>query len=327
MKNLLSLVTGLLVLTACAPSDPAPPEAAASTSSHVEGASATSFQAAKAWKHMTVFSAIGPRPPGSPGIEKTRRYLRKQLEACGATVREESFQHVEPRSGRDVRLTNVSGFIGDPDGPWVLIGTHYDTRPWANMESDPILVERPIVGMNDGGSGTAVLLELARAISERDPSLGLEVVFFDGEDLGRYGKSEEFCAGSRDLARRWTELRGERRPEAVYVIDMIGDRDLQVMREQNADVLHRDLSDGIWAAAARLGHGAHFSNKATGIYDDHSPFLEEGFRATLLIDPTYQPWHTQSDTIDKCSADSLGVIGEVVLEALWGTDGGVPPRP
>jgi Zn-dependent M28 family amino/carboxypeptidase len=144
-------------------------------------------------------------------------------------------------------------------------------------------------------------------------------VLFDGEDLGRPGHPREYSQGAQHLVREWSAITGGAPlPAGVVVVDMVGDLDLRIPPERTAEARFPELTRRIWSAAKRLGHGRHFpTGPARAVFDDHRPFLEAGVPAALLIDFEYPWWHTQEDTIDKCSPESLATVGQVVLEALF----------
>jgi Zn-dependent M28 family amino/carboxypeptidase len=184
----------------------------------------------------------------------------------------------------------------------ILVGGHYDTK-WFR--------EIPFVGANDGGSSAALLLELARQLAAGPRAFTYRIAWFDGEEARENWTATDSLYGSRHMA---AELaRTSRLPKAVIVADMIGDRDLGILRESGSTPW---LTDLVWAAAARLGHGRHFLATSMSVEDDHAPFLRLGVPSVLLIDFDFPAWHTADDTLDKVSAKSLAVVGEVLQEAL-----------
>jgi glutaminyl-peptide cyclotransferase len=184
----------------------------------------------------------------------------------------------------------------------ILIGGHYDTK-WFR--------ELTFVGANDGGSSTALLIELARRLRDRPRDYTYWIVWFDGEEAREAWTAVDSLYGSRWMAAELARTR--RLPRAVIVADMIGDRELTIRREGAST---RWLTDIVWASAARLGHRAHFLDDSMAVEDDHMPFLRLGVPAALLIDFDFPPWHTADDTLDKVSARSLTVVGNVLLDAL-----------
>lgn len=274
---------------------------------------ASSFSARRAWEHLAAQCAMGPRAHGLPGQAKVQSYIRDHLRRCGVEPRDMAFTFNSSRDPAPVPFVNISArFVGDSER-WVLIGTHYDTRLWADVDPDPARQNEPIEGANDGGSGTAVMLEIASVLHERKPPLSVELVFFDGEDYGRPGSADYFV-GSRALAQAWSSVHGSK-PEAVIILDMVGDADLEFAREANADAKHAWLNDHIWRAGKAVAPLA-FGKETRPVWDDHSALLEIGIPATLLIDFEYPWWHTVGDTLGKCSPESLGITGRTVLGAL-----------
>jgi Zn-dependent M28 family amino/carboxypeptidase len=258
------------------------------------------FDGAAALRHVERLVAIGPRVAGTPGGARARDYITAELRKAGAEVRVESFEAETP-DGR-VTMANVVAVLPGRRSDVILIGGHYDTKVFRGFR---------FVGANDGGSSTALLIELARALASRPREFTYWLAFFDGEEARATWTATDSLYGSRrmaaDLARRG------QLPRAVIVADMIGDRDLNIRREASSTPW---LTDLVWESARRLGHGLHFLPDARAVEDDHAPFLKAGVPATLLIDFDFPPWHTASDTLDKVSARSLQVVGEVLVDAL-----------
>jgi glutaminyl-peptide cyclotransferase len=260
----------------------------------------SAFDGAAALRHVERLVAIGPRPAGSPGATRARQYILDELRAAGISARLEPFDAETPH-GR-LPMANVVAVLPGHRPDVILIGGHYDTK-WFR--------ELTFVGANDGGSSTALLIELARRLRGRPRDYTYWIVWFDGEEARETWTAVDSLYGSRRMA---AELgRSRRLPRAVIVADMIGDRDLAIRREGAST---RWLTDIIWASAARLGHGAHFLDDTLPVEDDHVPFLRLGVPAALLIDFDYPPWHTADDTLDKVSARSLATVGHVLLDAL-----------
>jgi glutaminyl-peptide cyclotransferase len=186
---------------------------------------------------------------------------------------------------------------------WLIIGAHYDSRFWADADPNPANHRQPVPGANDGASGVSVLLELARTLpAELDKQLWL--VFFDTEDQGRI-PDWDWILGSRSFV---GALEGT--PDAVMVVDMIGDSDLNIYMERNSDLA---LTQRVWEIAGDLGYDDQFIPEFRhAMLDDHSPFIEKGIPAVLLIDFDYPYWHTLEDTPDKVSPASLQAVGDTV---------------
>jgi Zn-dependent M28 family amino/carboxypeptidase len=191
--------------------------------------------------------------------------------------------------------------------PWIIIGAHYDSRIIADRDPLPENRSKPVPGANDGASGVAVLNEIAR-ILPADLQVNIWLVYFDAEDNGSM-PGGEWILGSRAFVEK---LKGT--PDAVIVVDMVADRDLNIYIEQNSN---EDLAAEVWSVAKSLGYEDTFINQPKyHIIDDHIPFIQAGIPAIDIIDFEYRYWHTVSDTVDKVSADSLGIVGRVVVAWL-----------
>ncbi|MFL7795247.1 MAG: M28 family peptidase, partial [Anaerolineae bacterium] len=199
---------------------------------------------------------------------------------------------------RDTPVRNIVGRLGQ--GPVIIIGAHYDTRRSADMEDASV----PVMGANDGASGVAVLLELARTLDRNKLENEIWLTFFDAEDNGRLD-DWEWCVGSRYMAQNLAIT-----PESVVVVDMIGDADQNIYYERNSDSV---LQVRLWDIAAALGYSDTFIDEyGYAIYDDHRPFIDRGIPAVDIIDFDYPYWHTTQDTPDKVSAESLERVGRVL---------------
>ena len=262
---------------------------------------AEKFDGGAALKHVERLVAIGPRVAGSPGGVRARDYIVGELKKLpGAQVQVKAFEADTPH-GR-LKMANVVAVLPGRRPDVIMLAGHYDTK---------LFKEFRFVGANDGGSSAALLLELARRLAGAPRDYTYWLVWFDGEEAREQWTERDSLYGSRRLA---AELaRDKRLPRAMILVDMIGDRDLSIRRETHSAGW---LTEIVWDAAARLGHGRHFLRDTLPVEDDHVPFLRLGVPATLLIDFDYPPWHTADDTLDKISAQSLSVVGEVLLEAL-----------
>ena len=264
------------------------------------------FDGARAYEDIRQLVAIGPRPAGSPAIQLTRDCIKKQLIAAGLTPDEQPFDAKTPIG--TIHMINVRATLpGTGSGRGrLVIGGHYDTK---------LSPDFPFVGASDGGSSTAFLLELARAPRRRRKAITIELLFLDGEEATLWDwdtHTTDHTYGSQyyvDTAQRAGTLKDIR---AFILVDMIGDRDLQIKRETYSTAW---LTDVIWAAAARLKR-REFVAESLAIEDDHVPFLKAGIEAVDLIDLDYPAWHTREDTLDKVSAGSLEAVGQVLLAAL-----------
>jgi Zn-dependent M28 family amino/carboxypeptidase len=262
------------------------------------------FDGDRAFEHLRRIVEIGPRPAGSPGAARAREYISTQLKGLGLAVQEQAFDAATPVG--PVRSVNLRAVIPGPKGtagPRIVIAGHYDTK---------LFREFPFVGANDGGSSTAFLVELGRVLKDARLAIPIELVFFDAEEAVIEWENDDHTYGSRhyvEAARRDGSLKDVR---AMILVDMIGDRDLRIMRDTNSTPW---LTDVFWSAAGRLGR-REFVAEAMAIQDDHIPFLQAGVPAVDIIDLDYAAWHTELDTLDKVSAASLQIVGDVLLAGL-----------
>jgi len=274
-----------------APAAPAP--AARAAFADVDGT--------RAFEDLKAMVAIGPRPAGSPGIRQTRAYITRQMRAVGLTVSEQAFMASTPVG--QVPMANLIVTLPGTRPERIIISSHYDTKPESGFV---------FVGANDGGSSTALLMELARVLKDRPREFTYELVFFDGEEAwGDWNTGNTF--GSRhyvDAAKKAGTLAGVK---AMILLDMIGERGVEIRKDLNSTSW---LNDIIWRAAARLGHQRTFIADTTAVEDDHLPFLKAGVPAVDLIDLDYPAWHTAGDTLDKIDPKSLEIVGGVVVAAL-----------
>jgi len=270
------------------------------------------FDSASAFAFLEEQVDIGFRYPGSPGHKQLQRYLTGRLQDFGAEVSLQPFDAVLT-TGDTLHLINIIGNYKRGASKRVMLAAHYDTRPFADRDPDPANRDKPIPGANDGASGVAVLLEIARLLGENEPPVGVDIVFFDGEDYGREGSAIDYCQGSAHFSRR---LRGYR-PAAAIVIDMIGDSDLEIMMEGYSRAASPALLGELFDIAEELGVEQFRRREMGAIIDDHLPLIQAGVNAVDLIDFDYRYWHTLEDTPDKCSPQSLDAVGRVLLHYIW----------
>jgi Zn-dependent M28 family amino/carboxypeptidase len=253
------------------------------------------FSGAQAYEDVLYQVSLGARIPESPAHEQTINWIVAELESAKWEAEIQKLQ-------RGQTIKNVIARRGDT-GPWIILGAHFDSRFFADQDPDPAKATQPVIGANDGASGVAVLLELARTLPE-DLPVRLWLVFFDAEDNGSI-TGWEWIMGSRAFVQ---ELQGK--PDAAVIIDMIGDANLNIPIEQNSDPA---LVEEIWGVARDLGYESIFLNQpGYSMIDDHTPFLEAGIPAIDIIDFDYPYWHTSQDTADKVSATSLEIIGKTL---------------
>jgi glutaminyl-peptide cyclotransferase len=257
------------------------------------------FNADRAYADVKAQLAFGFRIPGSDAHQKTVDYISTELKKAGWQV------EIQETTYQNHPVQNIIAKRAESTSP-IILGAHYDTRMIADNDPDPALQSQPVPGANDGASGVAVLLETARVLPAENKNVWL--VFFDTEDQGRI-PGWNWILGSTAFAESLKV-----KPQAVVVIDMIGDSNLNIYREQSSDAV---LKDQIWQTASDLGYAANFiSEEKYNMVDDHTPFLDKGIPAVDLIDFDYPYWHTTADTADKVSPASLGIVGNTLLSWL-----------
>ncbi|MCX6640726.1 MAG: M28 family peptidase [bacterium] len=279
----------------------------------VLAADAPQFDPALAWDHLAVQCSFGARNPGSAGHQKCLEYMEGVLKKTGCTIQRQDFLGEDPESQKSYFLTNLIAKFWPNRSRRLLLCAHWDTRPRADQDPDSTNRKQPIIGANDGASGVAVLLEIARCLSLVDPGIGVDLVFFDGEDMGRETHIDEYCLGSQWYAQHLEYPL----PEAAILLDMVGDADLRIPYEQNSHYYAPQLVDEVFKIAAKLGETAFDPRPGRPVYDDHIHLLEIGIPAVDLIDFEYRYWHTTADLPAKCNGSSLNSVGRVALAWIY----------
>lgn len=272
------------------------------------------FDGEAAFGYVETQMAFGPRVPNSEGHRRTGDWILAQLQARADSVEVQEFGHMTV----DGELLQLRNFIGRfrPDLPdRILYVAHWDTRPRADRSANLGQQRMPVPGANDGASGVAVLLGVADALVRTPPTIGVDLLFVDGEDYGDFSAGDDVLLGSRYYA---ATLDPSALPLFAVVWDMVGDRDLQIYQEGNSVAGAPEVVDRVWARARELGYGSVFRDRVGyTMTDDHVPLLAAGVRAIDVIDFDDVPWwHTTEDTIDKVSAESLKIVGDVAVALL-----------
>jgi glutaminyl-peptide cyclotransferase len=259
----------------------------------------THFDQTQAFSNVEYQTTLGPRTIGSSAHAQFVSWTSSTLRDSGWEVDFQVFNWAGNQ------LTNIIA-KRNTGNPWIVLGAHYDSRFFADRDPDTMRQTTPVPGANDGASGVAVLLELARVLPS-DLDKNVWIALFDAEDNGNIS-GWEWIIGSRVFAANLVA-----RPDAVIIIDMIGDEDLTIYKERNSDA---QLQNEIWGIAEELGYSQFIPDYKHQILDDHIPFMELGIPAVDIIDFDYPYWHTTQDTLDKISPNSLNAVGEVLLTWL-----------
>ncbi len=250
--------------------------------------------------------AFGPRPPGSTANLKLQVYIEVQLRKLHCQVSSDGFAAQTPAG--PVAMRNIIATFPGTSGRALVVTGHFDSKPMPG---------RTFVGANDGGSSTGFLLELAQVVNSMSHADDIILVWFDGEEAYGEWSDTNGIYGSKHLADKWSREGKLARIKALINVDMIGDKDLGIIQEGNSA---GPLLKLVWQTARDLGYGKYFLDSGFATEDDHLPFLRKGVNALDLIDFDYGPnneyWHTEKDTMDKLSAHSLEVVGNVLVAVL-----------
>lgn len=256
----------------------------------------------------------GQRYHGAPKRQQSIDFIRSLIDNHVQQSAVQSFDARDEHTGVTHRLTNIIGRQYPERRRRLILGTHWDTELRADSDQDAERRDEPLIGANDGTSGLAVLLEVARVLNlYKTREVGIDFVFFDGDELETSG-SLEGHQGSRYFARMLRSLYPENRPEQAIIIDMVGDCDQRFLPEETSLERAPRLLAGVWEAAEQLGYTQYFSkNGSWRIAGDHLPLQKVGIQAALLIDNDYAHWHTHEDRADRICAESLERVGKVLL--------------
>jgi len=257
------------------------------------------FNSERAFNNVKFQVEQGPRTIGSDAHDIVEKWIISDLLNMNWKV--------------DIQETDTSGAVikniiaqRGSGTPWVIIASHYDSRSSADQDPNPQNRDQPVLGANDGASSVAILLELARVLPVK-LNKQIWLVFFDNEDNGD-SSGIDWDLGSEYFV---SKLNGK--PDSVVVLDMVGDKDLDIYMERNSN---SDLNTEIWDVAKELGYSQFIPTYKYALIDDHLPFIRAGIRAVDVIDFDYPYWHTTSDTLNKVSPESLKVVGDTILKWL-----------
>lgn len=299
-----------LVLGACAEGGGAPAEV------RTPRVDRPAFDGGEAFRLLERQVAFGPRVPGTEGHRRQLEWMREWLSERADTLVEQPFTYVTA-AGDTLRLTNLFASFRPDERDRVLLVTHWDTRPWADQSPDPAERDQPILGANDGASGTAVLLLLAQLLSEQAPPIGVDLLFVDGEDYGP--QIEDMLLGAKHFAANQPP---GYRPLYGVLLDLVGDADPRFPVEGYSAELAPEVVQRVWSVAHDLGYADVFPNVPGGyVTDDHVPLNQAGIRTIDIIDFDFGPgnsyWHTPRDVPANTSAETLGIVGDVVAELVY----------
>jgi peptidase M28-like protein len=260
------------------------------------------FDGNRAFSHVAKQVGFGPHPSGSPAIAQVQDYLLSELKSYGCTVETDAFSTDTP-IGR-LPMKNILVKIPGEKPGVILLGTHYDT-----------LLKDNFVGADDGGSSTALMLELARLLCPQHGRYAVWIAFFDGEEAMKQWSDTDSRYGSRQMAARLSTSGDLKKIRAFLLADIVGGRTAQFPRESSSTPALIDL---VWNTAARLGYSSIFLNESSEAQDDHDSFMKRGVPAVDVIGDFVHNgyWHTPQDALDKISPKTLAIVGHVFLESI-----------
>ena len=289
------------------------------TQSH-EIETAKSFNADSAFVYLATQVNLGPRVPNTPAHKITGDYLVSELKRHGADVIEQRAD-LKAFDGTILKARNIFGQLNKDASDRILLVAHYDCRPWADQDPDPEKRKNPVDGANDGASGVAVLLEIARQLSLSGSQAGVDILFVDAEDWGTDNDEDSWALGARYFVNN--PILPGYSPSEVIVADMVGGKDANFPMEYFSQQNYPDLTARIWQSAAQLGHADRFPAKIGGaVTDDHIEFIKAGIPAADIIE--YHPgsgfnphWHTSTDNLENIDPETLKVVGETILHHIY----------
>jgi hypothetical protein len=268
------------------------------------------FDGASAFRYIEAQVAFGPRIPGTAAHQRAAAWLDSLLRQRADTLVVQTWTHVTA-SGDSLPLTNFVARFRPTATKRLLFLAHWDSRPTADSPTSPDST-RPVPGANDGGSGVAALLGVADVLKRAPPAIGVDLLFVDGEDYGDFTKTpKDVLIGSRYYA---AHLVSGPQPLYAVLFDLVADKDLQIFEEGNSLVGAPEVVDLVWSTAKDLGYtGTFVATPKHTLIDDHLELQKVGIRAIDVVDFDYPSWHTKDDTIDKVSAASLQIVGDVAV--------------
>ncbi len=264
---------------------------------------------------------FGPRVPGTITHLSCSKWLHSKLkEYCDTTYSQES--SAIAFDGNKLPIINLIGVINPSSKERILLCAHWDTRPFADEDPDKSKQDQPILGANDGGSGVAVLLEIARNLKKQKPNLGIDIIFFDTEDYGSSSAPNSFCLGSQFWAKK--PHVPDYKAKYGILLDMVGGKGATFMWEGHSQMWAPGLLGHIWAMGQELGYDTYFRNVSTApIIDDHK-YVYEGTLIPMIDIIQYEDgkgfpstWHTHADNLNQIDPQSLEAVGQTLLAVIF----------
>lgn len=280
------------------------------------------FSADSAYIYVKKQTEFGPRVPNTAAHRNCGDWLEGELRRHGANVVVQSMK-LKAFDGTTLDTRNIMGQYNPGSADRLLLMAHWDTRPWADNDPDEANHKKPMDGANDGASGVGVLLEVARQLAIKNPSMGIDILFLDAEDWGSHDRDDSWALGADYFVKN--PILPDYKPSRAILVDMVGGKGSQFYREQHGEMYARGLNDAIWTIAMDSRLNNYFMNQTGGaVTDDHVKFLEAGIPAIDIIafDPASDSgfpatWHTMQDNMENIDAQVLGAVGQTLLNYIY----------
>ena len=280
--------------------------------------------ARRSFDYLVKICDLGPRYSGSEGMTKQQELIARHFSDLKAEVKLQPFDARHPLTGKPVRMTNILVSWHPQSKERVLLACHYDTRPLPDRDPNPQIARRgPFIGANDGGSGVALFMELAHHLPKLKTKYGVDMVFFDGEELV-FQEIDPYFLGAEEFSRQYRDKPPEYRYVYGVLVDMVGDKNLNLFQEVNSANYAPEVTDSLWGIARKLQVREFVARQRHEVRDDHLALNEIAKIPTCdIIDFDYPYWHTSKDIPANCSGTSLAKVGKVILTWLQNVP---PPR-
>lgn len=325
MRNILVTAIAMLALISCGAKRGGNESTAANTDAP-QRSEVPAFDADSAYAYLKVQVDMGPRVPNTEAHRLCGDWLAAELKRHGAEVTVMPFQ-ATTFDGTRLNARNIFGSFNPSEADRTLLLAHYDCRPWADQDPDPAKRRQPVDGANDGASGTAVLLELARQFGAENPGKGIDILFVDAEDWGTDGDEDSWALGARHYAEGVSNGSlpvKTAAPSRAILVDMVGGKDATFPVEYFSQQAAPQLVSQVWSAAKVAGEGALFPDTyGGGVTDDHVQLINQGIPAIDIIE--YHPesgfnpnWHTTTDNLDNISVSTLRSVGRTLMQYIYG---------
>jgi glutaminyl-peptide cyclotransferase len=308
-----------LIVMGCGAAEPVAkkPKGDGFAADRAPAAASVGFDGARAMDYLKIVCKIGPRISGTDGMKQQQELLQKHFEALGGKVSYQNFTARQLSENKDVAMANLIVSWRPEKTRRVILCSHYDTRPIADQEPNRRRWNDPFLSANDGGSGVALLMEMANHMKELDPAVGVDFVFFDGEEYVFDPHGDEYFFGSKEFANRFRKDKERPNYLGAVLLDMVGGKNAKFPMEQNSLWKAGALTQEVWKIGDDLGCSAFHSNEVSNfaVEDDHIALNRAGIPTTDIIDFSYPHWHRLTDTPENCSGDSLEQVARVL--SVW----------